>query len=57
MEEDYQNIDNYPKRVRAIIQILLHWEDNLSDGYCYYSGGGNESIETLTNIADEIFDL
>ena len=55
--EKYQNIENYSDHVKPIVKILLSYEDCLSDGYYFYtcdSRDDNESIETLTDIAEEI---
>ena len=58
--EKYQNIENYPKKLRPIIKILLSYERDLSDGYHFYtydSSDDNESIETLADIAEEILTI
>ena len=53
-EHDLSNID---EKLKPIVQILLDYEDSLSDGYMFYCGYDYESVLShLEEIAGEIRD-
>lgn len=35
-DNDIYDLDKYPQDIRPIIEILLEYEEELSDGYDYY---------------------
>jgi hypothetical protein len=68
MRNDYHNLNLVSEKHRKIIEILLSWEERLSDGYEFYCEHGHLEDDmlrynndvvllTLSEIAEEILNL
>jgi len=53
-EQRHWDYTTYPPEIQEIVRILFKYEDNLSDGFAYYTG--SETRRVLTALAHELLE-
>ncbi len=56
-EPRYWVLDDYPYYLRGIVEVLLKYEEKISDGFEFYSRKDDGyTFGTIKNLAQEIYE-
>ena len=54
-EQRHWDYTTYPPEIQGIVRILFKYEDNISDGFAYYTGS-SDARKILTALAYELLE-